>query len=101
MTDWIYCGTQPPVNSVGTSELLWRLSAIWTPPANMNGMQPAAGERLWLAWRKRGSPGPRLLLGGGRVRISPSGNLSWTEADFRGIRDLARELGYGGPTNMR
>lgn len=107
MTNWIYCGTDPPVAAPGTQQLLQTRQAIWSPPPQYRppwpGM-PRPGERLWLVWRPGGAETPIRLLGGGRIERAPRDlfhtSILWTNPDDPGLRDAARELGYGGPSNM-
>jgi hypothetical protein len=40
------------------------------------------------------------VLGAGKLRATPVGDLLWTNRSAPGIRELAKEFGYGGPTNM-
>src|SRR5690349_17690959 len=74
------------------------MHAIWYPP-RARRTRPAPGDLMWLVWRER--PGsPVVVLGGGRLRPTPEGDLLWTNRTAPGIRELAKEYGYGGPTNM-
>ena len=99
MTDYIYCGINPPVDADGTQELLLGpCKAIWYPPQR-SSVEPSAGDRLWLVWRSSPDAVP-LLLGGGRIRVTNSGQVRWTEATLPDVRSAARALGYGGPSNM-
>jgi hypothetical protein len=98
MPDWSYCGKEPPVDAAGTRALLVRHRAIWAPPQALHAQAPAAGDRLWLLWSHR--QGARLL-GGGRVEATTEGGVFWTNRMLPGVVETARELGYGGPTNMR
>jgi hypothetical protein len=41
-----------------------------------------------------------MVLGGGKLRATPEGDVLWTNRSAPGIRELAKEFGYGGPTNM-
>ena len=41
-----------------------------------------------------------MVLGAGKLRPTPDGDLLWTNRSAPGIRELAKEFGYGGPTNM-
>jgi hypothetical protein len=41
-----------------------------------------------------------MVLGAGRLRSTSEGDLLWTNRSAPGIRELAKEFGYGGPTNM-
>jgi hypothetical protein len=50
-------------------------------------------------WRPQESAAP-TLLGTGRLRASRTGELLWTNRSAPGIRDLARQFGYRGPSNM-
>ena len=43
---------------------------------------------------------PPTLLGTGRLRPTPAGELLWTNRAAPGIGDLARQFGYRGPSNM-
>lgn len=66
MTDFIYCGTDPPVDAAGTQQLLLGpCSAIWCPPMRLP-VEPSGGDRVWLVWRSALAPTP-LVLGGGRI----------------------------------
>lgn len=97
MADLVYCGTEK-VGALETREMLaGPFAALWSPPmwrkAAVND-----DDRIWLLWKSRG--GPIVLLGGGRVMAAPEGRIDWTNRTAPGIVDAARELGYGGPTNM-
>jgi hypothetical protein len=94
----IYCGT-PPVSDTNTLGLLESpMHAIWYPPMARR-TKPALGDAVWLVWRER--PGAlAIVLGAGKLRATPQGDLLWTSRTASGIRELAREFGYGGPTNM-
>lgn len=94
MSDYIYCGTLPPVGANGTQALLvGQFSAIWYPPPHN---QPIAGERIWLV---HGQPVP-VLLGGGRIVITKAGYVLWNDEDLPGVRAAAIALGYRGPQGM-
>jgi hypothetical protein len=94
----IYCGT-PPVSAMNTLALLESpMHAIWFPPG-ARSTKPSAGDEVWLIWREKpGAAG--LVLGGGKLRATPEGEVLWTNRSAPGIRELAKEFGYGGPTNM-
>jgi hypothetical protein len=94
----IYCGT-PPVSDINTLALLESpMHAIWFPPGARR-IKPSVGDMVWLVWRER--PGvSAVLLGAGRLRATPGGDLLWTNRSAPGIRELAKEFGYSGPTNM-
>jgi hypothetical protein len=94
----IYCGT-PPVSAANTQGLLESpMHAIWYPPSARR-VKPSQGDTLWLIWKE--APGaPALLLGAGKLRTTSAGDLLWTNRTAPGISELARELGYRGPTNM-
>lgn len=105
MVDWIYCGTNPPVDAGGTQSLLRTHDAIWCSPP---GLRPWPGvpqprERLWLVWRD-GIDGPISLLGAGRLALNTQQrfgtNLLHTNTDIPGVRDEAEQLGYGGGLGM-
>jgi hypothetical protein len=95
---FVYCGT-PPVSDTSTLGLLESpMHAIWYPPMARR-TNPSPGDLIWLVWRERlGSPA--IVLGGGKLRATPEGDLLWTNRTAPGIRELAKEYGYGGPTNM-
>ena len=94
----VYCGT-PPVSAINTLALLESpMHAIWFPPGARR-TKPSPGDAVWLVWRER--PGvPAMVLGAGKLRATPEGDLLWTNRSAPGIRELAKEFGYGGPTNM-
>ena len=94
----IYCGT-PPVTADNTQGLLESpMHAIWYPPGARR-VKPSPGDSVWLIWRE--APGaPAHVLGAGRLRATSEGELLWTNRTAPGIRELAREFGYRGPTNM-
>ena len=99
MTDFIYCGTDPPVGASDTQQLLLGpFNAIWYPPPRLS-IEPSAGDRLWLVWQSSPDAVP-LLLGGGQIRVTDDGRALWTNATLPGVRPAAEALGYGGPTNM-
>lgn len=94
----IYCATPPmdPLNTLGL--LQGSFHAVWYPP-DARRLKPAAGDRIWVLWQ--GKPAdPPTLLGTGRLRATPAGELLWTNRAVPGIRDLARQFGYRGPSNM-
>lgn|SRR5215210_2099146 len=105
MVEWIYCGSDPPVNAEGTQRLLRTHQAIWCSPPGFRPWPgiPSVGERIWLVWRD-GAGGPILLLGGGRLagnaqpRFGTS--LLHTNSDIHGVRDAAEQLGYEGGFGM-
>ena len=105
MADWIYCGTDPPVDAGGTQALLRARGAIWCPPPGMRPWpgRPRPGDRLWLAWRDPGK-GSTVVLGGGRLvgngREKFGTDVLHSDADAPGVRDEARKVGFGGPNNM-
>jgi hypothetical protein len=89
----------PPSDALNTLGLLQSpFHAVWCPP-DTRRLRPAAGERLWLVWQATPSTAP-TLLGTGRLRATPGGELLWTNRAAPGIRDLARQFGYRGPSNM-
>ena len=94
----IYCAT-PPSDALNTLGLLQSSShAVWYPP-DIRRLRPSAGERLWVLWQ--GKPlDPPTLLGTGRLRATSTGEILWTNRAAPGIRDLARQFGYRGPSNM-
>jgi hypothetical protein len=94
----IYCGT-PPVSAANTQGLLESpMHAIWYPPGARR-VKPSHADSVWLIWRE--APGaPAHVLGAGKLRASPEGEVLWTNRTAPGIRELAREFGYRGPTNM-
>lgn len=94
----IYCGT-PPVSADNTQGLLESpMHAIWYPPSARR-VKPSQGDSVWLIWKE--APGaPPLVLGAGKLRVTAEGELLWTNRTASGISELARELGYRGPTNM-
>jgi hypothetical protein len=74
------------------------MHAIWFPPGARR-TKPSAGDEIWLIWREK--PGAvATVLGAGKLRATPEGDLLWTNRSAPGIRQLAKEFGYGGPTNM-
>ncbi len=94
----IYCAT-PPVDVWNTLGLFQSPHhAIWYPPS-ARGLTPAAGERVWLVWREKPAL-PPTLLGTGRLRATTTGDLLWTSRSAPGLRDLARQFGFRGPSNM-
>lgn len=99
MADFIYCGTDPPVDAVGTQQLLLGpFSAIWCPPMRLP-VEPSAGDRVWLVWRSTPAAVP-LALGGGRITVTGEGRALWTNRTLPGVRPAAVAIGYGGPPNM-
>ncbi len=100
MADYVYCGTEPPVDAGGTQQLLvGPFKAIWYPPHSRLRAEPSGGDRIWLVWRAYPMAVP-LLLGGGRVLITGDGSALWTNKSLPGVRPAAEQLGYPGPTNM-
>jgi hypothetical protein len=94
----LYCAA-PPVDALNTLGLLESpFHAIWFPP-DCRHLKPAAGERVWVLWRSDLQAAP-TLLGTGRLRATRTGELLWTNRSAPGIRDLARQFGYRGPSNM-
>jgi hypothetical protein len=94
----VYCGT-PPVSALNTLGLLESpFHAIWCPPSARR-VKLAAGDPVWLVWLEGATSAPQVL-GGGRLRATRDGQLLWTNRTAPGIRELAREFGYRGPTNM-
>ncbi len=92
-------GATPPIGALNTLGLLQSpFHAIWYPP-DARRLRPVAGERLWLVWLEKAST-PPTLLGTGRVRATPTGEVLWTNRAAPGIGDLARQFGYRGPSNM-
>lgn len=105
MTNWIYCGTFPPVDAAGTQELLQSASAVWCPPPGLRAWpgQPAPGDLLWLVWRAvQGRE--LLLLGAGAIVAAPrtlfGTDILWTGRDQPQLRDRAVAVGYGGGPAM-
>ena len=99
MVDYVYCGTEPPVDAGGTQQLLvGPFNAIWCPPWGLRAV-PSGGDRVWLVWRANPKAVP-LLLGGGRVLITGDGSVLWTNVSLPGVRPAAKQLHYGGPPNM-
>ena len=105
MTDWIYCGSDPPVDADGTQSLLRTHQAIWCSPPGLRPWPgiPAVADRIWLVWRN-GAGGSILLLGSGRLAANTQPrfgtNLLHTTSDIPGVRDAAKQLGYGGGLSM-
>ncbi|OGR10711.1 MAG: hypothetical protein A2097_04435 [Desulfobacula sp. GWF2_41_7] len=105
MADWIYCGTDPPVDANGTQYLLHTHHAIWCSPPGLRPWpgKPRPGDRLWLLWRDHAG-GPVLLLGGGRLAQNSQNrfgtDLLHTNTDIPGVRDAAQNIGYGGGMAM-
>jgi len=94
----LYCAA-PPVDALNTLGLLESpFHAIWYPP-DCRHLKPAAGERVWVLWRPGESAAP-TLLGTGRLRATRTGELLWTNRSAPGIRDLARQFGYRGASNL-
>jgi hypothetical protein len=102
--DWIYCGTNPPVDEFGTQRLLAQQQAIWCPPPWRE--LPEENDRIWLVWRDTEQTSGILVLGAGRVlapqpsrcRTTP---ILWTNRNRPGLTISARQQGYDGPTSMR
>ncbi len=104
MADYLYCGTPDQVPAVQTQALLQgQHHAIWCPPHRLIPWhvttQPANGDRVWLLWRSTRGAAP-LLLGGGRIVMTPQGGVLWTNRTLPGVRPAAEALGYEGPANM-
>jgi hypothetical protein len=98
-TDFIYLGTDPPVDAAGTQRLLrGPYSAIWCPPMRLL-IEPSAGDRIWLVWRAVPAARP-IVLGGGRVLVTGNSRALWRNSTLPGVSQAARSLGYRGPTNM-
>lgn len=97
MSDFVYCGTYPPVDANGTQQLLREFGAIWFPRSW--GQMPSSGDRLWLVWHSS-IDAITVLIGGGKIAITESGNIRWTNGTLPGVTPYARDLGYAGPTNM-
>ncbi len=94
----IYCATAP-TDALNTLGLLQSpFHAVWFPP-DARRVKPAAGDRLWVLWRGTAA-NPPTLLGTGRVRPTPAGELLWTNRAAPGIGDFARQFGYRGSSNM-
>jgi hypothetical protein len=94
----IYCAT-PPTDALNTLGLLQSpFHAVWYP-RDVRRLKPAAGDRLWVLWRGAPDTAP-TLLGTGRLRAAPGGELLWTNRGAPGIGDFARQFGYRGPSNM-
>jgi hypothetical protein len=94
----LFCAA-PPVDALGTLGLLESpILAVWYPP-DCRRLKPVAGERLWVVWRADPQAAP-TLLGTGHLRPTPAGELLWNNRSAPGIRDLARQFGYRGPSNM-
>ncbi len=91
MTDWIYCGTDPPAGAASTQSLLRTHQAIWCSPPGLRAWPgtPAAGDRLWLVWRGT-APDSFVVLGGGVLLRAPrelyQTDLLWTDPDLPGLR---------------
>lgn len=100
MPDWVYVGTNPPVDANGTAALLRDNKAIWCPPSARNNGMPDPGDRLWLVWRPDGGPDVDLLGGGIVTPNQQTADVLWTEAHRTGLRAAAQAVGYSGPTNM-
>ncbi len=85
MADWIYCGSDPPVDAAGTQSLLRTHHAIWCSPPGLRPWPgtPEPGDRIWLLWANVN--GTTLLH---------------TNSDIDGVRDEAVGLGYGGGLGM-
>ena len=86
------------MSAANTKKLLTTHAAIWCPPMNLK-VEPDIGDRVWLMWKTKDNPNVDLL-GGGTLAASPRDKMFWTERDLPGVRDAARDLGYGGPANM-
>jgi hypothetical protein len=105
MTEWIYCGTQPPVDAAGTQALLRELRAIWCPPPGFRAWPviPEIGSNIWLVWRAALNADV-LVLGQGQLLRAPRDlyrtDVLWTGRDDARLRELATALGYGGGTAM-
>ena len=105
MADWIYRGSDPPVDAKGTQCLLRTHHAIWCSPPGLRTWpgRPRPGDRLWLLWRNHAG-GSVLLLGGGRLAQNSQArfgtDLLHTNTDIPGVRDAAQNLGYGGGMAM-
>jgi hypothetical protein len=94
----IYCAT-PPTDALNTLGLLQSsFHAVWYPP-DARRVRPAAGDRLWVLWRRTPAD-PATLLGTGRLRPTPTGEILWTNRAAPGLGNLARQFGYRGPSNM-
>jgi hypothetical protein len=94
----IYCAS-PPTDALNTLGLLQSsFHAVWCPP-DARRVKPATGDRLWVLWRGTAADAP-TLLGTGRLRPTPAGEILWTNRVAPGIGNLARQFGYRGPSNM-
>lgn len=94
----IYCAT-PPIDALDTLGLLQSpFHAVWYPP-DARRFKPAPGDRLWVLWQAKPAGVP-TLLGTGRLRATPGGEMLWTNRAAPGIGDLARQFGHRGPSNM-
>jgi hypothetical protein len=105
MHEWIYCGTEPPVDVAGTQTLLREMQAIWCPPPGLRAWPgiPEIGSHIWLVWRA--DPGAEVFaLGRGEILRAPrelfGTGVLWTGRDDVRLRDLAVSLGYGGGAAM-
>lgn len=104
MADWIYCGSNPPVDAAGTQSLLRTHNAIWCSPPGLRPWPgtPQPGDRIWLLWVNDG--GTLLLLGGGRLvgnsQTRFGTTMLHTNSDIAGVREAAEGLGYGGGLGM-
>lgn len=99
MSDWIYCGTQPPVDLFNTASLLRYHEVIWFPPdpgwaqfPQGHGIQP--GDMLWLVWKPMANTNFVILIGGGIVIPTLNLTVEWFDADFPGIYQASRNFGY-------
>jgi hypothetical protein len=94
----LFCAA-PPLEALDTLGLLQSpFHAVWFPP-DARRAKPTPGDRLWVLWRRR-AVDPPTLLGTGRIRPGPGGELLWTNRIAPGIRDLARQFGCRGGSNM-
>lgn len=105
MHEWIYCGTNPPVDAAGTQTLFRDLRAIWCPPPGLRAWPgiPEIGSNIWLVWRAEPNA-EVIVLGRGEILRAPRElyrtEMLWTGHDDVRLRELAMVLGYGGGTAM-
>ncbi len=102
---WIYCATAAEHNALAMEALLREFGVIWCPPSQSWPGDPAPGDPVYCFQKAPIVAGKAQFLGRGSVlyttREGGLSNLFWTNADVEGVSERARELGYGGPDNMR